>query len=254
MATKQAVLVLVATLAAGSALAQQSNNAGADFGIQSSQCQYTFSSGSGPTFVAYCVSANGTMPKLESPQGAEHIQVGTVWEGYVVCSGTSPLAWDISQTESGFGDPTVVSGPTRSGVSIRRASAEFQLDNTYKLDKKEKDVTITMALTNISGSTISDVRLARVYDPDNDNDFGDDLQDTSDRGIWARDVNAVTLTGITFPFPTDTATGGGAFAECSPTGEPTPTLTDNGLANVTYRLGNMAPGQKRIVKFVYRAE
>jgi hypothetical protein len=56
-------------------------------------------------------------------------------------------------------------------------------------------------------------------------------------------------------FPTDTAIDTGPGAACSPAGAVSPTTTnDASLANVTYRVGNMAPGAKKKVTFVYRVQ
>jgi hypothetical protein len=86
-------------------------------------------------------------------------------------------------------------------VTLRRSSDQYQLDQVFTLDQKEKDLTITMTLTNISGAMIRDVRIARAYDPDINHDFGDDLEVKSARGVWADDIDAVTLTGTTWGFP-----------------------------------------------------
>ena len=218
-------------------------------------CAHTFSKGSGAALVKYCVSDRGTIVKWEAPAGQEHIGVGDVWEGFVICSGTTPQAWDLTTSESGFGAATILSGPTATGITLRRASAQYQLDQVFALDTKEKDVLMTMTLTNISGAAIPDVRLARVYDPDMDNDSGDDVEMKSARSVWARDVNASTLLGTLWTFATDTAVDTNPAAACSPASGPTPATTgDARLASVTYRLGNMSAGAKKKVTFVYRAQ
>jgi len=220
-----------------------------------SPCSYSFSAGSGSSLTAYCVTAAGTMVKLLSPAGQEHINVGQVWEGFVVCTGMTVQAWDLSGTADGFGAPIVITAPNGTGVGLRQSSSQYQLDQVFKLDKNDRSVTITMTLTNISGATIPDVRLARAYDPDVNNDFGDDLEVKSARGVWAGDTDAVTLTGTTWAMPTDTAVDTGSSPACSPASASVPRLTgDATLANVTYRLGNIAHGAKKKVVFVYRVQ
>lgn len=156
----------------------------------------------------------------------------------------------------GRGGRVPIHAPTPgTSVTLRRSSDQYQLDQVFTLDQKEKDLTITMTLTNISGAMIRDVRIARAYDPDINHDFGDDLEVKSARGVWADDIDAVTLTGTTWGFPTDTAIDTGPGAACSPAGAVSPTTTnDASLANVTYRVGNMAPGAKKKVTFVYRVQ
>jgi hypothetical protein len=217
-------------------------------------CAYSFTAGSGASLVRYCLTEGGTIAKLEGPSGQEHIGVDDSWEGYVVCTGTTPQAWDLSQSNSGFGSTSLIAGPTTTGVTLRRSSPQFQLDQAFKLDKAEKAVSITTTLTNISGAPLADVRLARAYDPDVDNGALD-IELKSARGVLASDVNALTLTGITWNIGTDTAIDTAAAAACSPASAVPPALTgDASLANVTYRLGNMAAGAKKKVVFVYRLQ
>lgn len=217
-------------------------------------CTYPFTKGSGASFVKYCVSERGTIVNFEAPLGKEHIGNGDVWEGFVVCSGTTAHAWDLTTDESGFGPATVLSGPSASGITLRRVSPQYQLDQQFALDTKEKDVTVTMTLTNISPATIADVRLSRAYDPDVDGD-GNDVEATSLRGVWASGSNAVSLTGTAWTFTTDTAVDTITTAACSPASGPTPATTgDASLANLTYRLGNLAKGAKKKVTFVYRMQ
>jgi hypothetical protein len=139
-------------------------------------------------------------------------------------------------------------------VSVRRISPQFLLDQVFKLDRAQKAVLVTSTLTNISGAALSDVRLARAYDPDVNGD-ADDREVKSARGVWAGDVDAVSLTGITWAVPTDTAVGASTAPACSPPSAPAPALTDDAsLASVTYRLGNMPAGTKRTVVHVYRIQ
>jgi len=218
-------------------------------------CVYSLKSGAATTYIEYCISANGTVVKLQAPAGQEHVDIGQVLEGYVICSGTNVHDWDLSDTASGFGATTILKGPTATSVTLRRSSDRYQLDQILTLAKKEKELTITMTVTNISGAMIPDVRIARAYDPDINHDFGDDLEVTSARGVWAGDVDAVTLTATAWSFPTDTAIDTGPAPACSPTGSASPATTgDASLAGVTYRAGNMGAGAKKRVTFVYRVQ
>ena len=218
-------------------------------------CLYNFESGSGLSQIGYCVSANSTLVSLRAPAGQEHLAVGQVWEGYVVCTGTTVQAWDLSADGDGFDAATLIAGPTATGVTLRRLSPQYQLDQVFKLDAAGKAVTIAMTLSNISGATIPDVRLARAFDPDPNNDSGDDLEVRSARSVWAGDLDAVSLTGTTWTMPTDTAIDTSPIPACSPTGADAPQLTGDGsLANVTYRLGNINKGAKKKVTFVYRLQ
>jgi hypothetical protein len=171
---------------------------------------------------------------------------GTHYEGYVLCSGTTPLAWDIGSSESGWAaGGIVIAGPSATAITLRRVTTDglWQLDQKIQADKKELDITITMTmtLTNL-GLAAGEVRMARVVDFDNDNDFGDDTQDRTDRSVTAREVHGLSLTNTKFGQPVDTAVTF-ASASCSSTSVSTPTTTD-GYSNVTARLGNIGVGKK----------
>lgn len=217
------------------------------------ECRYFFSAGAGASLIRYCITETGAIAKLEAPAGQEHIGVGEAWEGIVVCSGTTLQAWDLAATSGGLGSATLIAGPTPTAVAIRRSGTEFQLDQAFKLDKKGKSVAITVTLANISGTMIPDVRIARGYDPDINNDSGDDVEVRSARSVWAGDIDAVSLTGTTWAVPTDTAVDTASSPACSPTSGAVPAVSgDASLAYVTYRVGNMAPGAKKRVVFIYR--
>ena len=99
------------------------------------------------------------------------------------------------------------------------------------------------------------MRLTRAYDPDVDGSANADLEVRSGRGVWAADVNAVTLSGVTWATATDTAVDTGPGPACSaPSGVPPATTADGRLAAVTYRLGNMGAGAKKTVVVVYRVQ
>jgi hypothetical protein len=218
-------------------------------------CSYSFSGGNGAGAVRYCLTDRGNVVQFTSPLGQEHIGVGSqVWEGYVVCTGSSPQVWDLGSSQEGFGEPIQLSAPTATGVVIRRLSPQYQLDQTFKLDKVAKAVTVTMTLTNISGGPISDARLTRAYDPDLNGDAGD-FETKSARSVWASDVDALALTAITWATPSDTTIDGSTIPGCSGAGAAPPVLTGDGsIASVTYRLGDLPAGAKRRVVFVYRLQ
>ena len=249
------MIVAAALLFSTAAYAQNPNEPSGDVSAQSDVCAWTFSSGGGNSQLTWCVTVFGNMVRFESPAGFEHIRVGTFNEGYVLCSGTSVLAYDLAGSgQAGWGGGfAVLAGPSGSGITLRRFTADglWQLDQKFSRDNKENDVTVLMTLKRL-GPFVNDVRLARVTDFDNDNDIGDDVQDRSDRGIWARDIHAVSLSNITFSQFTDTAVGGGGAA-CSQASAATPTTADS-FNNVTARLGGMGLGNTKKTTFVYRRQ
>ena len=63
-----------------------------------SDCQSTFTSGSGQTFFQFCVTGNGNITELESPAGYEHIREGSVQEGYAICDFGTTTGSETSNT------------------------------------------------------------------------------------------------------------------------------------------------------------
>ena len=247
--------MLAALLVSASAFAQD-NSTGNGEGTASTDCTWTFSTGSGPTRLVYCVSSHGNVMQFQSPQGSEHIRVGTFVEGYVLCSGTSIIAHDVGFIESGWAPGvTVMSGPSGSGITLRRltSSGLWQLDQKFSRDVKELDVSILMTLKNL-GPTVADVRLARVVDMDINNDFSDDTQDRSDRGVFGRDSSLIgfTISNVSFNQGVHTAVAGFG-PSCSPASLATPTTSDSTTV-ITARIGPMNTGVSKKTTFVYRRQ
>ncbi|HEX3033904.1 MAG TPA: hypothetical protein VHT73_02070, partial [Thermodesulfobacteriota bacterium] len=154
-----------------------------ELSMANTSCHTTLSSGSGANFMKICISNHGNPVQFESPKNFEHIRLGSIGEGYVVCSNLTSVVhgYDAGFAESGFGPPTInqPNGSNTLPLTITRDTTDgvFRLKQTFSRDSNEKDVTITMTLTNISSSNRSDVILDRYFDGDIDNDFSDDIYD-----------------------------------------------------------------------------
>jgi hypothetical protein len=246
------VILVVAALEA----VQQGTGAGSDDpSLADADCAYAFSSGAGASLMAWCVSTRGNLTRFESPAGFEHIRLSASVEGYVLCAGTTYVAYDIAAGgEFGWAaTTTAISGPTSSGVTLRRFTADgaWRLDQKFSRDNKENDVTILMTLTALRAG-LPDVRLMRVFYPRNDNDFADETFDRSDRTVWSRDIHAVALSNITFPQPADATVGVYPVVACSSPGVAVPTGFRDLALGVTARLGAMSQNQSKKTTFVYR--
>jgi hypothetical protein len=89
-------------------------------------CSFTFTTGSGETFLKYCVTANGNITEFEAPQGFEHIRHGAIGEGYGLCDqSTNAEYFDYADfgDSPNWGAPTVVSQSATS-VKITRTTAD----------------------------------------------------------------------------------------------------------------------------------
>ncbi len=259
MKTRILTCIAAALLVSTSAFAQ--SNAEPKEGTDTSACNWLFASGGGPTLLAWGVSVHGNICRMEAPAGFEHLTAGSHAEGYVLCSGGTVLAHDLGFSEGGFAPGvTVLAGPSGIGITLRRFTSDglWQLDQKFSRDSKENDITILMTLKRLGGA-VGDVRLSRVADFDIDNTFGDDQQDKSDRGVWARQIggagHAVTLSNITFATPTSTTLpADGIFdVACNPTPGANPT-TQDGTSHVTAHFGTMGFNNTKKTTFVYRRQ
>lgn len=236
-------------------------------------CFSTYTSGSGANFMKVCISRHGNLVQFESPAGSEHIRVNTIGEGYSVCGdigGVTKFGHDAGFNESGFGSPTITqpNGANTFPLTITRKTTDekFQLIQKFSRDTKEKDVTITMTLKNISASPISTVKLTRYFDGDIDNDTDDDRYARTGSSVWGyEDVQApfgeghgLMLTPLTFSTLHSAVVR--TFSAWSSTldscgdviVEPTPTDFGNFVGEVSYFLGTMNADQSKTVKFIYR--
>ena len=75
---------------------QQAKNAGVK--SEADTCAYTFTSGSGYTYLQWCATVNGNIVEFQSPSGAEQIDQGTIGEGYGVCDVSTDVGYYDFQT------------------------------------------------------------------------------------------------------------------------------------------------------------
>jgi hypothetical protein len=240
-------------VAASTASAQQAAPAGGH-DAQSTACTYNFGSGN---FV-WCVSDTGNLMRLTSPSGFEHVRLGAFDEGYVLCAtGLGPYYDNGDNGNAGWGAPVLVAAPSSTGVKIRRTSTDgrWSLEHQFKSDKTERDITVTMVLTNLSGATQTNVQLLRTVDYDMDNSTGGDIFDRSADGTWTRETHGGTLSAITYTEPhTAGVLTSISTNVCNPAVSAVPTSpTDLGVF-VQYNLGNLAAGKKKTVKVAFRIQ
>lgn len=89
-------------------------------------CSYTFTSGSGYTYLQFCVTVNGNIVEFQSPSGVEQIRQGGFDEGYGICDLSTDVGYyDYANGgDSGnWGAPVLVSH-TASMVKISRTTSD----------------------------------------------------------------------------------------------------------------------------------
>ena len=221
--------------------------------------------GSGDTV---CFSDHGNISKLSSPAGFEHIAAGYIGEGYALCNSDGINGYDAGQNENGFGAAAInqPNGPNTLPLTITRDTIDgvFRLQQTFALDPKEKDLTITMKLTNLSRSSVTGVQLVRYFDGDIDGDRLDDRYAQTTDSVWGWDDtngHGLMLTALSFaiphfmaaePFSSWDPTSGGVATHCDIGGLTTPVGPGDFVGALIYSLETIGSGKSKTVRVLYR--
>ena len=123
------------------------------------------------------ISGDGNVVDYLSPDSPlagqyEHIGVGDVGEGYVLCY-TGPTGqvnnYDTGEAGTGFG-PATVTGTSPTSINVNRQTTDGRLTLTQGItfDSKERAVRINMRVVNNTGSPVKNVVLRRQVDFDVD--------------------------------------------------------------------------------------
>jgi hypothetical protein len=124
-------------------------------------CSYTFTTGSGYTYLQFCVTVNGNITEFQSPAGIEQLSPSgsNAFEGYGICDITNANTayWDYAGNgDSGnWNAPTKLS-QTATSVKIERTTSDgaWTLTQTFTLITGANPYAkITTELKNTSGET-----------------------------------------------------------------------------------------------------
>jgi hypothetical protein len=119
--------------------------------VNTAPCAFDFSSDANNTSFRFCVTANGNIPEIETPQGRAQMSFDR-HEGYGLCNESPAVAYyDYGQFgDSGnWGTATVVS-QTAQSVKIARTTADgiWTLTQTFTVVPATPSVKVVMALKN----------------------------------------------------------------------------------------------------------
>jgi hypothetical protein len=173
-----------------------------------SDCQSTFTSGSGQTFFQFCVTVNGNVTELQSPAGYEHIREGDYQEGYSICDfgtttgGSETSYYDYADGgDSGNWQAPVTTQPGGANtfpLKIVRTTSDgiYTLTQTFTRDTVEPTVKIAMTLKN-NTKAVRDFALVRYADIDANNAYNKstDLFDFTHDAAWGYN-QGFTLYGV----------------------------------------------------------
>lgn len=143
-------------------------------------CSYNFSSGAVDSGLRYCVTANGNIPQIETPE--LHQNVGLQGEGYGLCDLSTGIVYNdfAARGDTGnWGPPTLLS-QTATAVKIARTSTDGAWTLTQTITQvpgNSPSIRIVMALKNNTAQERT-VWLIRYVDADIDGLFSNDFDFT----------------------------------------------------------------------------
>lgn len=217
-----------------------------------------FQSGSSATFTRACISSHGNVSSFESPQTKEHIRAGVIGEGYAICSnnGSTVHGWDAGHAESSWGATTSAAGPV---ITRSTSDGAFKIKQSYAFNGPETELRITMAVTNTSGSSKSNVLLSRYFDGDVDSTGSERGALTSASVFeWLEfPGHGLKLTASTFATQHRGSVesfgnwAGGTEQGCTPNALTTPAGPTDLTGRMNYLLGSIANGATKTVVYTY---
>ena len=156
-------------------------------------CSYFFTvPGLLNSYLSYCVTANGNIVSLQSPNGFDQLAQGGAAEGYGVCDiSTGVSYYDWATFDSGtWGAPVLISS-TAGAVKIARTTTDglWTLTQTItKQDGVQPFAKITMQLKNNTGITklaylVRSADVDPAASPFTDTNFRESF-DSSQYGAW----------------------------------------------------------------------
>ena len=111
-------------------------------------CSYDFTSGSGNSYLSYCVTVNGNILEIVTP--FQQPMLGANGEGYGICNESPAQNYtDYAVSDTGnWGNATVLShSPTSVKISRTTADGNWTLTQTITMTPKTS-ITVVMALKN----------------------------------------------------------------------------------------------------------
>lgn len=127
-------------------------------------CLYKFKTGSGNTYLSYCVTENGNVLEIQTPSGQN--MLGANGEGYGICNESPAQNYtDYAVSDTGNWKNAVVLSHSSTSVEIARTTADghWTLTQTITIVPTTYSITVVMALKN-NQSTAHNAYLVRFAD------------------------------------------------------------------------------------------
>jgi hypothetical protein len=219
-------------------------------------CTYSFTTGSGATYMNFCITVNGTFANFQSPAGVEMLNQGGVpVEGYGICDTSTGIGYyDYNYTDSGNWNAPITLTSTTSEVKIERTTSDSLWTLTQTITKEAGPppyAKVVMALKNNSSLTKSPLFLRFAnFRPDQggSNNWYENYDGTSnstwgyssysDQAGNGSDVYGLMLQNVGAPTPSSTFPYWYGFAQNSVVG-PNPCNPNASYGGtITYSFGS----------------
>lgn len=172
-------------------------------------CSYTFTSGSGYSYLQFCVTVNGNITEFQSPVNIEQLSPGgsSAYEGYGICDITNANTayWDYAGNgDSGNWNPPIKLSQNATSVKIERTTSDgaWTLTQIFtSVPGTNPYAKITMELKNNSGEA-KKVLLLRYANavPYTGNPYLEDYGGTYE-SAWGWDAYGLILQDVGIPAP-----------------------------------------------------
>lgn len=213
------------------------------------------------------ITNHGNIVTFEAPPGFEHIGIGAVGEGYVLCYG-SVNAYDVGGSESGFGTSSASCKGSSCTITRKTSDGKLEFKQAISTGNADRSARFVMTIKNLTKSSIPGLVVRRQADLDVDTGGSKGTGDfTNDFGASEREMvvawnainasgsqgNSVSLTpeGLTPTFAK--VTDSILESSCSPTNIAAngPVRGDYG-GTLEWRLGSLPGGASKTITAVYR--
>ena len=177
------------------------NNSAAPSPLGTSACSWQYTTGSGNSFLQFCVSPNGNIVQFTTPNGVEQLAVpgATVGEGYGICNETPATEYhDYADLgDSGNWTSTVLKSVTATSVKLSRTTSDgiWTLTQTISIVPSDSSLKISMALTN-NTATARVAYLVRYMDVSAGGRFLNTLDSTLNSAAAWNTTNSANPYGV----------------------------------------------------------
>ena len=172
-------------------------------------CSYTFTSGSGFSYLQFCVTVNGNITEFQSPVNIEQLSPGgsSAYEGYGICdiTNSNTAYWDYAGNgDSGNWNPPIKLSQNATSVKIERITSDgaWTLTQIFtSVPGTNPYAKITMELKNNSGEA-KQVLLLRYANavPYTGSPFQENYGGTFE-SAWGWDAYGLILQDVGIPAP-----------------------------------------------------